>query len=221
MINFYIVRCFVLFVFFVSFGFPATFGFSTENDFSNDLPNYLSESLSENLPENLSDNLSDYRGQTLLSNLFFSGQRRLVPFFRYEFRHKPFTFDTSLPKSPQRFRTWIRGFGNWSQLGHSDGTADLEYYAYGVSVGIDRQIGRNFLFGVSLGGIQNSSQGGDGLFHWKSDLSAVHTSAYFRIAFRNFFFDLEGGFGYNDQSFPSRTAIQWNCNSETGIWWAQ
>jgi uncharacterized protein with beta-barrel porin domain len=73
-----------------------------------------------------------------------------------------------------------------------------------------------------LGANQNSSQGSNKSFSWESDLSSVHTSTYFRIALRNnFFLDVEGGLGYNEQSFPPRTAIQWNFNSEAGTWWTQ
>jgi uncharacterized protein with beta-barrel porin domain len=169
--------------------------------------------------------IPEERGQVPLSGLFFPLRGGVSSFFR----HEPFTFDFSLPKSPRRLRTWIRGFGNWTHLGHSDGFADLEYYSYGVSVGIDRQIGRQLLFGISLGGNKISSQGTNRSLQWNSNLSAVHTSAYFRTAIRSFFFDFECGFGYNEQSFqqsfqrpfPSQTAIQWNFNGETGIWWTQ
>lgn len=191
-INCYIVRCFVLFVLY-SCIFPFPLIFSAEN------------------------NLSEERGQTPFSGLFFPGSGKVSSFFREE----PFTFDFHLPKSPHRFRTWIRGFGNWSHLSDSDGFTDLEYYSYGVSVGLDKQIGRQLLFGISLGGNQCPSQGTNKSVQWKSDLSSVHTSAYFRTTIRNIFFDFEGGLGHNKQSSPSQTAIQWNVNAETGTWWTQ
>jgi outer membrane autotransporter protein len=194
MMKYFIIRCFVLFVFCLSV-FRVSSIFSLE----------------------LEDGLPQERGQTSLSRLFFPNCGGVVS----SFSHEPFTFDFSLPKFPQRTRTWIRGFGNWTHLGHSNGFTDLEFYSYGVSVGIDRQIGRQFLFGVLLGANRSSSQGANGSFQWNSDLSAVHSSGYFRMAIQNFFVDLEGGLGYNEQSFPLRTGLQWHFNAETGTWWAQ
>ncbi|MDR2705293.1 MAG: autotransporter outer membrane beta-barrel domain-containing protein [Planctomycetaceae bacterium] len=190
-INYFIVWCFVFHIFcFDIFLVPPVF--SSENNI---------------LPQE--------RGQISLSRLFFPGQGRSSSLFRYE----PFTFDFSHPKSPQRIRTWIRGFGNWSHLSHSDGFTDLESYSYGVAVGVDRQIGRQFLFGILLGTNQSSSQGANGSFQWDSDLFAVHTSGYCRMVLQNFFVDIEGGLGYNEQSFPEHTALQWNFNGEAGTWW--
>ncbi|MDR2440081.1 MAG: autotransporter outer membrane beta-barrel domain-containing protein [Planctomycetaceae bacterium] len=168
--------------------------------------------------------IPEERGQISLSGIFFPDRGKISSFFRYD---QPFAFDLFHSKSPCRFRTWIRGFGNWSHLGHSDGLTDLEYYSYGVSVGIDRQIGQQLLFGISLGGNQCPSQGTNKLLQWKSTLSSVHTSAYCRTTIQNIFFDFEGGLGYNEQSFPAQTnqatqtAIQWNLNAETGTWWTQ
>lgn len=194
MINYDIVRCFVLFalcfcVFSVSPAFSAE---DAENDVQGE------------------------RGQNSLSGLIFPKPSGVLPFFR-----QPFTLDFSLPKSPRRLRTWVRGFGNWSHLGHSDGFFDLEYYSYGVSAGIDRQIGRQLLFGILLGGNKNSAQGVNKSLQWQSNLSSVHSSAYFRTTVQSLFFDFEGGLGYNEQSFPFRTAIQWNFNAEAGTWWTQ
>lgn len=129
--------------------------------------------------------------------------------------------DFSSDWSQRRYRTWIRGFGHWCNIDSGGQAAGLEYYSYGVSVGIDQQLGRRLLLGASLGGSDVTARIGkaSGQNRQEADLSAAHGSIYCRTTMDQLYFDLEGGLGYNDQSQPSRHSLQWNINAETGTWW--
>ena len=115
-------------------------------------------------------------------------------------------------------RTWLRSFGNWTHISDSIGTTDAK--AYGVSLGLDRQFGRNFLVGVGLGGSWCSAENGPQ--NETVDVSAFHGSLYSRVRVQRLYFDLEGGLGSNNDkrsSQSSSTAFQGNFNGEVGTWW--
>ena len=147
-------------------------------------------------------------GQRSLSNLFF---------FDPTWRPRHSSFDFQHPSGAMRLRTWLRGFGNWTNSSDRDGTAETK--GGGVSLGIDRQFGRNILVGLGLGGswcsAEEKQQG------VTTDVSAFHGSLYSRIRLRRFYFDLEGGLGSNDnkRSGVTKTAFQSHLNGEVGTWW--
>ena len=160
----------------------------------------------------------EYRGQKGLSQMFFSGETPRLPALA---RSRNFGLNPEFMNVSRRYRTWVRGFGNWSSVGAPDSSTDWEYHSYGFSLGIDQQIGRNLLLGVALRGNKISVQGKkiQGRIRQESDISATHVSIYVRTSLDRIYFDLEGGLGYNDQSYPAQTGMQWNLNAETGTWW--
>ncbi|MDR0869313.1 MAG: autotransporter outer membrane beta-barrel domain-containing protein [Planctomycetaceae bacterium] len=124
----------------------------------------------------------------------------------------------------QRFRIWVRPFGNWSRIGSSNnGAADLTYYSYGAAAGIDRQVGQHFLHGFSFGGSESKADTVPfGRQFVKPDFSNVFGSVYCRFTHWNCYADLETGLGSNEQSLgnntANHTAMQWNVNGEIGVW---
>lgn len=115
-----------------------------------------------------------------------------------------------------RLRTWIRVFGNWTEVGGSGSSPNLNTKTAGLSFGLDQQFGRNFLVGASFGGSDSTLERKN-----RSDgnLTAAFGSAYFRTTLRRLFLDVEGGIGYNDPDFVPENDFQWNLNAEVGTWW--
>ena len=138
-------------------------------------------------------------GQRRLSNLFF--------------------FDHRQSSEPIRVRTWLRGFGNWTTLSNSGSSGAATAKAYGVSLGIDRQFGRNILIGTTLGGSWCSAE--EKLWNETTNVSAFHGALYTRIRLQRLYFDLEGGLGSvaNKRTATTLTAFQGNLGGEVGTWW--
>jgi uncharacterized protein with beta-barrel porin domain len=143
-------------------------------------------------------------GQRSLSTLFFFDR---PSYFSRHFRND---------SGPIHFRTWFRGFGNWTTLSGAD---SLDAKAYGVSVGVGRRFGRNVLIGVGLGGSQCSAE--EKQRNENIDVSAFHGSLYTRIRLQRLYFDIEGGLGSDDnkRSGAKSTAFQGNLSGEVGTWW--
>lgn len=182
-------------------------------------PNLVAGEPSRNNFEPVSVSVSqseNFLGQHGLNRFFSSPKLLPMPQSR---RLK--TFDFVPDYSARRYRTWIRAFGHWSSLESGRRTQDLEYYSYGISFGVDQQIGRRLLLGLALGGNQVTVRGREDTREnrLKSDVSAAHGSVYFRTTLEQIYFDLEAGLGYNDQSEPSRNSLQWNIHAEAGTWW--
>jgi len=136
-------------------------------------------------------------GQRRLSNLFFFNRR---------------------PSDPIHVRTWLRGFGNWTTQSGNSANGAVEAKAYGVSLGIDRQLGRNVLVGASLGGSWCSAE--EKQWNETTDVSAFHGTLYTRIQLQRLYFDAEGGLGSVDKrSEKNVTAFQSNLSGEVGTWW--
>ncbi len=149
------------------------------------------------------------------------GQRRLSDLFFFSRPTLPRQFSPKLPHSsgPSHLRTWLRGFGNWTSLSGGDSRESFDAKSYGVSLGIDRQLGRNILIGAGLGGSWCSVDQKQG--DVSKDVSAFHGSLYTRFMLQRFYFDFEGGIGSDDnkESDSTSTATQGNLNGEVGTWW--
>ena len=130
-----------------------------------------------------------------------------------------FFFDHRRPSGPAHIRTWLRGFGNWTSISGSGSSGAAESKAYGVSLGVDRQLGRNFLVGVGFGGSWCSAE--EKQWNTKTDVSAFHGSLYTRIRLQRLYFDIEGGLGSDDnkRSGTTSTVFQSHLNGEVGTWW--
>lgn len=124
-----------------------------------------------------------------------------------------------------RTRTWVRGYGTWSDLGSSNYFGSLEVKSFGIAVGLDQQIGRNLLWGMALGG--NRSRFKQKYSESKENLSAFFGTAFARTTFQRIFLDIEGGFGrneslsWNDLSISNDWKNQWHFKGEMGTWWSQ
>ena len=118
--------------------------------------------------------------------------------------------------SPKRYRVWLRTFGNGTQ-GDAASTGELKFLSYGLTLGIDRQINRNWLFGLALG--ENKTSIDFVQLPDKGTIDAFHADLFARRTFDRFFLDVEGNFGYNDQSFQ-RNVTQWGISCEAGTWWS-
>ena len=94
---------------------------------------------------------------------------------------------------------------------------ELKFLSYGLTLGIDRQINRNWLVGLALGENKTSIEFAPSSD--KDNINAFHADLFARRTFDMFFFDVEGNFGYNDQSFQ-RNATQWGISGEAGTWWS-
>ena len=118
--------------------------------------------------------------------------------------------------SQKRYRVWLRTFGNWTQ-GDMDSSDELKLLSYGLTLGIDRKINQNWLFGLALGEGTTSVK-----FAHSTDeesIDAFHADVFARRTFDRFFLDVEGNFGYNDHSFQ-HNATQWGMSGEAGTWWS-
>ena len=112
------------------------------------------------------------------------------------------------------YRVWLRTFGNWTQ-GDTTTSGNTEFSSYGLTLGMDRQLGANWLWGVSLG--ENSTK--ITYSPYKEDITAFHVNTYARRTFDLFYLDIEGNFGSNDHSVQ-QNATQWGVSGETGTWWS-
>ena len=121
-------------------------------------------------------------------------------------------------ESQNRYRIGIRTFGNWTQ-GDTTLSDEFKVVSYGLSLSLDRQIGKDWLCGFSFGENNTSIE----LTHspYKDDMNAFHADLFARRTFDRFFFDVGGNFGYNTHSSSSRQdAAQWGINGEAGTWWS-
>lgn len=156
------------------------------------------------------------------SALFSLGQSRRPSAFSLLSRQFGSFSAPKLFSAPRQTRTWVRGYGSWvtvDQFGGAD-NMDLEVMAYGLSLGIDRQIGRDWLVGAAFGADGARMKSKDDLWD-KSKLSATFGSLYSRLSVRRFYFDIEGGLGYNDQDYPKNKDLQWHFHGEVGTWWEE
>ena len=168
-------------------------------------------SVAESFPmEVFRENDSAILGQRSLSNLFFFNRPLGVRRSSLDLRHS---------SGSMRVRTWLRGFGNWTNLSGSGSNGGADAKAYGVSIGMDRQWGRNFLVGAGLGGSWCSAE--EKNLKATTDVSSFHGCVYSRIRLQRFYFDVEGGLGSNDNKWSGTTksALQGNLNGEVGTWW--
>lgn len=150
----------------------------------------------------------------------YRGQRHFSTFFTMPFGSSN-VLKADKPEQPQRYRIRFRSFGNWSRLNGWDSASSLTFYSYGVSAGIDRQVGQNFLHGFSLSGSETNVSAAlwnRQAFTVKPDFSSMFGSGYFRWTLRNFYVDAESGLGYNEASRPLSSATQWYVNGEVGTW---
>ncbi len=127
----------------------------------------------------------------------------------------------------KRYRILFRGFGNWSSLGNSGESEDMDFNAYGFSLGVDQQIGHRWLMGASVGSTRISAQGKllERQNRHDFDASAMHGMVFVRKTWDKLYVDLETSFGENEQTGRFRNAAftgsQWHFNAETGTWWGQ
>jgi len=129
-----------------------------------------------------------------------------------------FAGETTRCDSSPKYRISLRTFGNWTQ-GDTTATDNLRFYSYGLTLGVDRQIGRNWLAGLSLGTNDTSVKFAHSAY--RDNISAFHCGLFARRTFDRFFLDVEGNFGYNDHSSPSqKNATQWGLSGEAGTWWS-
>ena len=128
-----------------------------------------------------------------------------------------FAGETAHCDSSQKYRVWLRTFGNWTQ---GDTAADnLRFFSYGLTFGLDRQFGKHWLAGLALGTNDTSVKFAHSPY--RDDISAFHTSLFARKTFDRFFLDVEGNFGYSDHSSPfQENATQWGVSGEAGTWWS-
>jgi len=118
-------------------------------------------------------------------------------------------------ETAQSYRVWLRTFGNWTQ-GDTATTDSFEFSSYGLTLGMDRQLHANWIWGVSFG--ENETSAKIPLSQYKDRMSAFHTSTYARRTFDQFFLDVEGNFGYNEHS-RQKNATQWGVSGDVGTWW--
>ena len=116
----------------------------------------------------------------------------------------------------KRYRVWLRTFGNWTH-GEATSAGELQFSSYGLTLGIDRQLGKTWLFGLALG--ENKTTAEIAYSPYKDNINAFHLDLFTRRTFDHFFLDIEGNFGYNDHSLQ-KNATQWGINGEVGTWWS-
>ena len=117
--------------------------------------------------------------------------------------------------SLKQHRIWLRPFGNLTQNDTAI-SSEVNFFSYGLTLGIDRQIGKNWLCGFAIGTSKTSAKISP--LAYRDDINAFHTSMFVRRTFDRFFVDVEGNFGYNEHSIQ-RKATQWGLTSEAGFWW--
>ena len=118
----------------------------------------------------------------------------------------------------KQYRVWLRTFGNWTQ-GDAAAADQLKLASYGLTLGVDRQIGNTWLAGLALGTNDTSVK----FTHSPSNdnISAFHANLFARKTFDRLFLDVESNFGYNGHSSPfQKDATQWGLSGEAGTWWS-
>jgi len=129
-----------------------------------------------------------------------------------------FAGETAQCDPPKHYRIWLRTFGNWTQ-GNTTFSEEFTFASYGLTLGVDRKIGKHWLAGLALGENETSVKFAQSSYN--DDISAFHGSLFARRTFDQFFFDVEGNFGYNDHSSPFlQDATQWGLSGEAGTWWS-
>lgn len=140
------------------------------------------------------------------------------PVFAGETFTSIFRLKEETQSEPQKhYRVWLRTIGNWTQENttHSD---ELQFFSYGLMLGVDRQFNQNWLFGLSFG--ENRTAVKFARSPDKDDIDAFHADLFVRRTFDQFFLDVGGNFGYNSHSsFWQQNATQWGVNGEAGTWW--
>jgi len=126
--------------------------------------------------------------------------------------------ETTHCDSSKKHRVSLRTFGNWTQ-GDTTAADNLRFYSYGLTLGVDRQIGRNWLAGLALGTNDTSVKFAHSPY--RDNINAFHCGLFARKTFDRFFIDVEGNFGYNNHSSPfQKNATQWGLSGEAGTWWS-
>ncbi len=121
-------------------------------------------------------------------------------------------------------RVWFRGFGNLTTSELENGNGDFSANGGGVTIGADRQIGRNFLWGGGIGGTWVSAEcktPGN-----STDVSAIFGLIYGRIQLQRLYFDVEGNVAGTENKIGLRGANSYQYSStqggygiESGTWW--
>jgi outer membrane autotransporter protein len=127
-----------------------------------------------------------------------------------------FAGETAPCDPAKHYRVWLRPFGNWTQ-GETTSADDLQFVSYGLTLGLDRQIGNNWLCGLALGENNTSIKFAHSLY--KDDINAFHADLFARRTFDRFFLDVESNFGYNEHAVQ-KNAAQWGLSGEWGTWWS-
>ena len=121
-------------------------------------------------------------------------------------------------RDSKHYRVWLRTFGNWTQ-GDAAIADNLELASYGLTLGLDRQIGKTWIAGLALGSNDTSVKFAH--LPYRDNISAFHTNLFARKTFDRFFLDVEGNFGYNEHSSSlQQHATQWGLGGEVGTWWS-
>lgn len=130
------------------------------------------------------------------------------------FRWAGFTQAQQLPQN--QYRVGLKTFGNWSE-GETLGTGSGIFSSYGTVIGIDRQLGKNWLIGLNAGENRATMQSGGNPSAGKSVIESLFGTFYVRKTFSYSYFDVEPHYAHN-RNKTSGDADQWGIAGEFGIW---
>ncbi|MGL4595428.1 MAG: autotransporter outer membrane beta-barrel domain-containing protein [Thermoguttaceae bacterium] len=196
--------CFLLVLLFVSIE-----AFSQERSDNSECPDNSNYSDNTNYSGN-----SNHSGNSCYSDSFsYSGD---FNYSNYQNNSSNSVYLASSQASPV-WRTWIRGFGNWTNLHGDVAGLKLNASAYGGTIGFDRILRNDILIGCSLGSsVTDLSRN-----FQRNSLTLEHIGGtiYGRWTLRRLFFDVEGGGA--QMKFDDNKSMQWSIKAETGTWWEQ
>ena len=118
-------------------------------------------------------------------------------------------------ETSQSYRVWLRTFGNWTQ-GDTMTESAIELSSYGFTLGLDKQINPNWMWGFSFGETNASAK--ISYSPYQDNITGLYVNTFARRTFDPFFLDVEGNFGYNEHSLQ-KNATQWGVSGDVGTWW--
>jgi outer membrane autotransporter protein len=111
--------------------------------------------------------------------------------------------DLTVTANVQDYGLWVQPYATWGDI-DEDNDAGVEYDAYGVLVGLDRDFGP-WLAGLSLGYTDTDVNPDDG--DRDNDVETIHVGAYGSARWDRYFFDMSLGYSCHDHTTERETTL--------------
>ncbi|MDR0521181.1 MAG: autotransporter outer membrane beta-barrel domain-containing protein [Planctomycetaceae bacterium] len=129
------------------------------------------------------------------------------------FRWAGFTQTQQTPQN--QYRLWLKTFSHWSE-GEILQNHPCTFSSYGAAAGIDRQCGKNWLFGLAAG--ENETTVKTDVSRYQTGIAGWNGMVYVRKTGSYCYVDVEGHYAQSRYKNTHTHAYQWGIAGETGIW---